>query len=153
MTTTKERTDTPQEYYPHVGNLESQDAIATIARQMLTHSQAGLWAVALGDEERSLLGKFEALLSGYQQATRAEWAGLKESCLLLLGSEVASVIDHLVSAMRTPAIAESAIRSAGWQLIKANQTKAEARAQDFMRSILRETISGTSPRSQPLPHR
>lgn len=142
MTTTKERTLTPQESFPHVGNLESQDAIAGIARQMLTHSQAGLWAVALDDEERSLLGQFEALLSNYQGTTRAQWAEIKEACLLLLGSEVGGVIDHLVSAMRTPAIAESAIRSAGWQLIKANQTKAEARAQEFMRSILRETISG-----------
>lgn len=136
----KERTDTPQEHFAYVGHLESQAAIAAISYQMLGHTQAGLWAVALDDEERSLLGKFEALLSNYKETTRAQWAELKESCLLLLGSPIASVIDHLVSAMRTPAIAESAIRSAGWQLIQANEAKAKERAQDFMRSVLREAI-------------
>ena len=142
MNVARERTDTPQEYFPHVGKLESQEAIAAISRQMLAHSEAGLWAIALDDEERSLLDRFESLLSNYQETTRVQWAELKEACLLLLGSPIASVIDHLVSAMRTPAIAESAIRSAGWQLVKANQAKAEARAREFMRSVLRETITG-----------
>jgi len=137
---TVERTDTPQEYYPHVGNLESQAAIAAISKQMLAHTQAGLWAVATTDDERALLGQFEALLSDYADTSRAQWAALKEACLLLLGSPIASVIDHLVSALRTPAIAESAIRSAGWQLITANQTKATARAQEVMRRILKDAI-------------
>lgn len=136
-----EKTDTPQEHFPHVGSLESQDAIAVIAKQMLGHTQSGLWAVAITDDERALLGLFEAKLSDYRATSRGDWATLKESCLLLLGSPIASVVDHLISAMRTPAIAESAIRSAGWQLIQANQDKAKARSQELMRDILKATIS------------
>lgn len=60
-----ERTDTPQEHFPHVGSLESQEAIAAISQHMLSHTQAGLWAVAISDEERALLGQFETQLSQY----------------------------------------------------------------------------------------
>ena len=42
MTQSIARTDTPQEYFAHVGNLESQDAIALIAQQMLNREQCGL---------------------------------------------------------------------------------------------------------------
>lgn len=136
-----ERTNTPQEAFAHVGNLESQEAIALISKQMLSHSQTGLWAVALNDDERELLGKFEAKLADYENVSRSEWAELKESCLLLLGSPVASVIDHLISALRTPAIAESAIRSAGWQLMQAAQEKAKLQSQQFMRDVLRAVIT------------
>ena len=44
--------------------------------------------------------------------------------------------DHLVSGLRTPAIAESAIRSAGIALIEANGAKAKQSSQEFMRSLL-----------------
>lgn len=137
---TNDRTYTPQEFFAHVGRLEDQAAIALISKEMLGHSQWGLWAVALDDDDRSLLGQFEALLSNYQETTRAQWATLKESCLLLLGSHVASSIDHLISAMRTPAIAESAIRSAGFALISANEAKAKKSSQAFMRSILGRAV-------------
>lgn len=141
MTATTERTNTPQEYFAHVGNLENEDAIAAIAKQMLQHSVSGLWSVALSDEERELLGHFERLLNNYQSASREQWAGLKESCLLLLGSQVANVVDHLTSAMRTPAIAESAIRSAGFALIAANEARAKRQSQEFMRSVLSAAIT------------
>ena len=140
---TTDRTHTPQEFLAHVGQLEDQAAIVAIAKEMLSHSQWGLWAVAIDDDERSLLGQFEALLSDYQKTTRAQWATLKEACLLLLGSHVASTIDHLVSAMRTPAIAESAIRSAGFALIAANEAKAKKSSQAFMRSILARATAET----------
>lgn len=140
MTIANDRTQTPQEAFAHVGNLESKEAIAGISREMMQHTQSGLWAVAMTGEERALLGRFEKRLANYEQTTRAEWAALKEDCLLLIGSPVASVVDHLVSAMRTPAIAESAIRSAGWQLIQANEAKAKANATGFMREILRSVI-------------
>lgn len=142
MALAKVRTHTPQEYFAHVGNLESQDAIASVAKQMLHHSASGLWAVAITDDERELLGHFERLLSAYQTTSRGQWAGLKESCLLLLGSQVASVVDHLTSAMRTPAIAESAIRSAGLALIAANEEKARTTSRRFMRVLLSHVISG-----------
>ncbi len=137
---TQDRTHTPQEFFAHVGHLEDQAAIALISKEMLSHSQWGLWAVALDDDDRSLLGQFEALLSNYQETTRSQWAALKESCLMLLGSHVASSIDHLISAMRTPAIAESAIRSAGFALIAANEAKAKKSSQQFMRSILGRAV-------------
>jgi hypothetical protein len=140
MTIANDRTQTPQEAFAHVGNLENQEAIALISKQMLGHTQSGLWAVAVDDDDRALLGKFEAKLADYEGTTRAEWAELKEQCLLLLGSPVASVVDHLISALRTPAIAESAIRSAGWQLIQANEAKARLNAQGFMRKIMSNVI-------------
>ena len=131
-----ERTFTPQEAFKRVGHLENLDAIASISLKILNDSKSGLWAVALTDAERELLGKFDSRLKNYAEVSRASWAELKEDCLLLIGSQVAAVIDHLVSAMRTPAIAESAIRSAGFALIQANEAKAKVVCTAFMRSTL-----------------
>jgi hypothetical protein len=134
------RTNTPQEYFAHVGSLESQGAIALIAQQMLHHEQCGLNQVCLDAAEEKLLQAFEVLLFDYEGTTREQWAGLKESCLLLLGSYIASSIDHLISGLRTPAIAESAIRSAGLALIAANEAKAKQSSQIFMRELLAQSI-------------
>ena len=130
------RTNTPQEYFAHVGSLESQEAIALIARKMISQEQVGLKHSCLCAEEEQLLEAFEVLLADYANTTREQWAGLKESYLLLLGSQIASSIDHLISGLRTPAIAESAIRSAGIALIAANKAKAKQLSQEFMRSLL-----------------
>ena len=127
------RTNTPQEYFAHVGNLESQEAIALIAQQMISHEQYGLHQACLDVEEEALLEAFKMLLADYAGTSREQWAGLKESCLLLLGSHIASAIDHLISGLRTPEIAESAIRSAGFALIAANEAKAKQSSQRFMR--------------------
>ena len=134
------RTDTPQEYFAHVGNLESQAAITLIAQQMLNHEQCGLKQACLDGEEEKLLQAFEMLLSDYESTSREQWAGLKESCLLLLGSHIASCVDHLISGLRTPAIAESALRSAGMALISANEVKAKQSSQGFMRQVLTQAI-------------
>ncbi|MEM9092926.1 MAG: hypothetical protein AAGC93_29900 [Cyanobacteria bacterium P01_F01_bin.53] len=135
------RTNTPQEYFAHVGSLESQEAIALIAQQMIGHEQCGLQQACLDVEEEALLEAFETLLADYASTTREQWAGLKESCLLLLGSHIASTIDHLISGLRTPAIAKSAIRSAGFALIAANEAKAKQSSQEFMRSLLFQSIN------------
>jgi hypothetical protein len=50
------------------------------------------------------------------------------------------MFDHLISGLRTPAIAESAIRSAGLALITANEAKAKSTAQTFMRDVLLRAI-------------
>ena len=134
------RTNTPQEYFAHVGSLESQKAIALIAQQMLSHDQYGLKRACLDAEEKELLRAFEMLLSDYEATSREQWAGLKESCLMLLGSHIASCVDHLISGLRTPAIAESAIRSAGIALITANEEKAKQSSQRFMRELLAQSI-------------
>ena len=134
------RTNTPQEYFAHVGSLESQEAIALIAQKMISHAQVGLKHSCLCTEEEKLLEAFEVLLVDYAGTTREQWDGLKESCLLLLGSQIASSIDHLISGLRTPAIAESAIRSAGIALIAANEAKAKQSSQEFMRSLLARAI-------------
>ena len=105
---------------------------------MSSHEQCGLYQVCLDVEEEALLDTFETLLSDYAGTTREQWAGLKESCLLLLGSHIASAIDHLISGLRTPAIAESAIRSAGFALIAANEAKAKQSSQGFIRFSERE---------------
>lgn len=136
-----ERTLTPQEAFNRVGHLENQDAIAAISATILDDKKSGLWTVALNDAERELIGKFDASLKNYTEVSRAAWAQIKEDCLLLIGSHVAAVIDHLVSAMRTPAIAESAIRSAGFALIKANEAKAKATCTAFMRQTLSKAVS------------
>lgn len=134
------RTDTPQEYFAHVGNLESQKAIANIARQMIKHEQYGLKHVYIEPAEEELIQAFDELVFSYSETTREQWAGLKESCLMLLGSPIASCIDHLISGLRTPAIAESAIRSAGIALIAANEAKAKQSSQNFMRSLLTRAV-------------
>lgn len=134
------RTNTPQEYFAHVGNLESQAAIAYIAKQMLDHQQSGLKQSCINSAEEDLLRSFSMLLDNYPEATREQWAELKESCLMLLGSPIASCIDHLISGLRTPAIAESALRSAGMALIAANEAKAKQSSQSFMRQLLTQAI-------------
>ncbi|NEO87351.1 MAG: hypothetical protein F6J87_24295 [Spirulina sp. SIO3F2] len=139
-----EKTHTPQEYFAYVGSLESQEAIAALAKQMLSDRQYGLWAVALDAPERQLLKAFEAKLSHYQAVSRADWAALKEDCLLLFDSSIASTVDHLISALRTPAIAESAIRSASLALLRANELKAHQQAQTFMRDLLKRAIKSSS---------
>ena len=138
------RTNTPQEYFAHVGNLESQEAIAHIAQQMIAHEQSGLRQACTDAAEEDLLQAFETLLNNCASTSREQWAGLKESCLLLLGSPIASCIDHLISGLRTPAIAESAIRSAGIALIEANELKAKQTSQRFIREILSKAISKPS---------
>ncbi|MEN8444175.1 MAG: hypothetical protein ABG776_04080 [Cyanobacteria bacterium J06555_13] len=64
-----------------------------------------------------------------------------------MSSHIASAIDHLISGLRTPAIAESAIRSAGFALIAANEAKAKQSSQEFVRSLLAQAIhhSATEP--------
>lgn len=134
------RTNTPQECFAHVGSLKSQEAVAHVAQQMLAHEQYGLLQACLEADEKELLQAFEKLLEDYERTTREQRAGLKESCLLLLGSPVASCVDHLISGLRTPVIAESAIRSAGMALVAANETKAKQSSQSFMRGLLAEVI-------------
>ncbi|MEL6854623.1 MAG: hypothetical protein AAFO83_05885 [Cyanobacteria bacterium J06607_13] len=143
MTQAIARTHTPQEYFAHVGNLESQEAISLIAQQMLDHEQCGLKRTCLDAAEEKLLQAFETLLSNYKCTSREQWAGLKESCLTLLGSHVASCIDHLISGLRTPAIAESALRSAGMALITANELKAKQMSQRFMRQALTQAVGNS----------
>ena len=65
---------------------------------------------------------------------------MKESCLMLLGSPIASCVDHLISGIRTPAIAESALRSAGTALIEANEKKAKQDSEHFMRQTFHEAM-------------
>ena len=144
MTQQIPRTNTPQEYFAHVGSLESQHAIAHIAKQMIDHAQCGLKKACMDVAEEDLLRAFEALLTNCASTSREQWAGLKESCLLLLGSPIASCIDHLISGLRTPAIAESAIRSAGIALIAANEMKANQSSQRFMRQMLSQAIIDSS---------
>ena len=133
-------TNTPQEYFAHVSSLESPRVIALTAQQMLGHGQCELNQACLGAEEKELLQTFEMLLSDYEGTSREQWAGLKESCLLLRGLHIASYVDHLISGLRTPVIAESAIRSAGVALIAANEEKAKQSSQRFMRELLAQSI-------------
>jgi hypothetical protein len=78
--------------------------IALIAQQMLTHEQCGLNQVCLDAAEEKLLQAFETLLFDYDGTTREQWVGLKESCLILLGSHIASCVYYLISELRTPAM-------------------------------------------------
>lgn len=149
MTESPNHTNTPQEYLAHVGNLESQEAIAHIAQKMITHEQSGLRQACVEIGEEELLRAFETLLNICDTTSREQWAELKESFLLLLGSPIASCVDHLISGLRTPAncqvsagaIAGSAIRSAGIALIDANEDKARKSSQNFIRQILVQAIN------------
>lgn len=59
---------------------------------------------------------------------------------MLLGSHIASYVAHLISGLGTPAITESAIRSAGTALITANEEKAKQSSPRFMRQLLAQSI-------------
>ena len=140
MLANEPRTQTAQEQYAHVGNLENPDAIASIAIELL-NADDGFYSACLTRDEHQLCNQLQKLLSQYPDTTRADWAALKEACLRQLGSHVASAIDHIASAMRTPAIAESALRSAGWALIEANKTAAADRAQTLFRRLIHEATT------------
>lgn len=66
------RTNTPQEYFAHVGSLKSQEAIALIAQQMISHKQCGLHQACLDVEEEALLEAFETPLADSAGATREQ---------------------------------------------------------------------------------
>lgn len=135
-----DQTLTPQNAFPLVGNLEDKGRICELANRMVAPLGNGLMDCAIGDDEEALLTAFQQRLSACQETSREGWALIKEHCLTLLGSPVANCVDHLCSALRTPAIAESALRSAGIALIEANKRKAEHDARSFMRSLFIEAI-------------
>lgn len=137
----KASTLTPQNAFPLTGSLEATDTIAAISLKILDHSKYGLAKVSQGVDDDWLCRHFSDRLNRQPETTRSEWARMKEFCLLFHGSPIAQCIDYLSSAMRTPAIAESAIRSAGDALYRANEeagTAEESRV--FFRSLMASVI-------------
>ena len=81
------------------------------------------------------------MLDKYPDGTQRKDIGrVKEIALLHWGSPVMSVVDYLGSAMRTPAIAESAIRSAGNALFEAAERTNPPLARET-RELFRQTMA------------
>ena len=147
--------------FPLVGSLENHDTISQIGLAMLNHAECGLFAIAKDDNwialdnnsdgprlnESLLCRHLKKRLEGHPETSREEWARLKEFALLLHGGPLASCIDYLASAMRTPAISESAIRSAGMAFYDANSQKSEVheqKARAFFRKLMLQVIEPMS---------
>ena len=115
-----QQTLTPQNAFPLVGSLEDADAIAQIGK-LLLGEQCGLMDASVNKEEKWLCKHYRQRLDSYPDVDREQWGRLKELCLLVHSSPVSNAIDYLASAHRTPAIAESAIRSAGTAMYAASE--------------------------------
>lgn len=126
---------------PLVVSLEDRDAICAIAKMMLNHPERGLKANALNKQEISLMTAFGTLLNNCPETSREQWARMQEACLLHLGNPVATTIEQLCSALRTPTLAESALRAAGQALIEVNKRRAEWGAKEFMRELFAQAIN------------
>ena len=130
------QTATAQNQYPLAGRLENESVIAAIALKMLEDKRYGLKKLCIDDEEMSLCDRITTLLNTYSEVDREDWAEIKIECLKQHGSPIASCIDHLASAARTPAISESALRSAGYAHYEASERKARREAQTWFRELI-----------------
>lgn len=70
------------------------------------------------DEERVLIHRLNRGLDMAEQMTKADWTDLKEDCLMMVGSEVASTISKICSAWRAPDIALSCFRDASEKFLE-----------------------------------
>lgn len=107
---------------------------------MIDDPRLGLAAMPVEAEEKALLDRFRQLLENPAQTAREEWAALKEASLMLAGSEISDCVSFLCSGLRTPAVAESTLRSAANALIKANESKAKRQTQQFFRGLIGKYI-------------
>mgnify|MGYP001067831791 CR=1 FL=1 len=129
-------TATAQNQYALAGRLENESVIASIALKMVGDSDHGLKHLCLEEAETTLCDRITALLNTYSETDREDWAELKIECLKQHGSPIASCIDHLASAARTPAISESALRSAGYAHYEASERKARHTSQAWFRNLI-----------------
>ena len=142
---------TPQNAFPLCGSLEDEAAIAQIGN-LLLNEENGLRTWCISDSEHWLCRHYQQRLTAYPNTTRAEWARLKELCLLHHGSPIAAAIDTMASAHRTNAIAEAAIRATGDKLYQAAERFSESnkeekpveKAQILFRRVLAGAIAPPS---------
>ena len=141
---------TPQNAFPLCGSLEDEAAIAQIG-DLLLNEENGLRTWCVDDSEHWLCRHYQQRLTSYPNTTRAEWARLKELCLLHHGSPIAAAIDTMASAHRTNAIAEAAIRATGDKLYQAaerfstnDKEKPVEKAQVLFRRVLAGAIAPPS---------
>ena len=135
------QTLTPQNAFPLVGSLEDEQAIKAVALRLVTDEAAGLLKCCLSEDERFVCRHLLRVLDKYpDKAKRKEIGRVKEIALLHWGSPVMSAVDYLGSAMRTPAIAESAIRSAGNALFEAAERTNPPLARET-RELFRQTMA------------
>lgn len=136
-----DQTLTPQNAFPLVGSLEDEKAIRAVALRLITDEAAGLLRCSISEEERLVCRHLLRVLDKYPNNTRREEIGrVKEIALLYWGSPIMSAIDYLGSAMRTPAIAESAIRSAGNAMFEAAARTNPPLAEET-RELFRQTMA------------
>lgn len=145
-TTLSEQTLTPQNAFPLVGSLEDTAAIKAVALALLQHAEVGLLTLAQQEDEQRLCRLAINLFTAYpKDTTREEIGRLKEIALLSWGSPIAACIDYLCSAARTPAIAESAIRSAGTALFHASEVSGKgSQAVSLFRGMMAQSIAPLS---------
>lgn len=136
---------TPQNAFPLCGSLEDEAAIAQIGN-LLLNEKNGLRTWCMNDSERWLCRHYQQRLTGYPDTTRAEWARLKELCLLHHGSPIAAAIDTMASAHRTNAIAEAAIRATGDKLYQAaerfSKSDSERKPIEEAQVLFRRVLAG-----------
>ena len=138
---TETATLTPQNAFPLVGSLEDEKAIKAVALRLITDDAAGLLRCCISDDEQLVCRHLLRVLDKYpDDAKRKEIGRVKEIALLHWGSPIMSAVDYLASAMRTPAIAESAIRSAGNAMFEAAERTDPPLARET-RELFRQTMA------------
>ena len=144
-----EQTLTPQNAFPLVGSLEDESVIQNIALAILTDKKAGLMLACVDGNEGRLCRHLHRVLLAYpDNVNRADIARIKEMALLYWGGPVAVCVDCIASAMRTPAVAESAIRSAGTALFQAADRPAVGKGKEARRLFRKLIAQAIKPMSE-----
>lgn len=137
------QTRTPQNVavlFPLSGNLENIETVAAITLAIIGDQDLGLLVCCQDGAERELTSYIGDLVSRASDIDRDTWARAKERALLLGGSPVADCLSFLVSGLRTPAVAESTLRSALGALKKANERRIDYQTESFFRGLIKNAI-------------
>ncbi|MEM9005720.1 MAG: hypothetical protein AAGE59_19625 [Cyanobacteria bacterium P01_F01_bin.86] len=141
------QTRTPQNVaalFPLSGNLENIETVAAIALAIINDQSLGLLVCCQDDSERELTHDIRDLVSQASNIDRDTWARAKEQALLLGGSPVADCLSFLVSGLRTPAVAESTLRSALGALKHANERRIDNETESFFRGLIKHAIGANA---------
>lgn len=105
-----------------MSTISTQNLQPMSTERMLSYSYALLnyqwFTIYASCDELKLINKLETYLQETEDITREQWTQLKDDCLILVGSEIASTLSKICSAWRTPDIALSCFRDAAEKHVK-----------------------------------
>lgn len=140
----------PQDLYPTHGQFEDANILREVAIAILTEQ---VLLCPMKPEEDELVRTAIELLDN--PATEEwQWSAMKVCALYQIGSDVADIVCHLISAARTPRIGVAGLRVAGKDVIRLRESRCNGGldAQNYLRNLFK-TVGGdvTVLRSKTIP--